>query len=50
MAINIKINERTSEQLTSLKKKRVEEFSIIKTKQDITAEAIETLYKKEIKK
>lgn len=56
MAINIKINERTSGQLTALKDKRAEDykrtgdFSIIKNKQDITAEAIEALFKKEIKK
>lgn len=50
MAINIKINQKTSDQLTALKDKRQIEMSLNKNKQDITAEAIEALYKREIKK
>lgn len=50
MAINIKVNQKTSDQLTVLKIKRTREMHLNKNKQDITAEAIEALYNKEIKK
>lgn len=50
MAINIKINLKTSNQLTVLKLKRTKEMHLNKNKQDITAEAIDALYKKEMKK
>lgn len=50
MAINIKVNEKTSDQLTALKIKRSNEYSLIRTKQDLVAEAVDALYKKEIKK
>lgn len=47
---NVLANEKTHNQLDELRKKREKEFSPIKTKQAITAEAIDNLYKKEIKK
>ena len=46
---NIKATPRTHEQLEAIVKKRTGEYALIKSKQDITAEAIEALYKKEIK-
>ena len=50
MAINIKVNEKTSEQLTALKEKRANEYALTRNKQDLVAEAVDALYKKEIKK
>lgn len=47
---NILANEKTHEQLEEIIKIRKKEFLPIKTKQAVTAEAIEALYKKEIKK
>ena len=47
---NILANSKTHGQLDELVKKRREEFSPIKTKQAINAEAVDALYKKEIKK
>lgn len=47
---NVLANKKTHEQLDELVRKRTNEFSPIKTKQAITAQAIEILYKKEIKK
>lgn len=49
MAINVKTNERTSGQLTSLSIKRKDEHSLNKTKQDIIAELVEAAFKKECK-
>ncbi len=46
----ISINNKTSEQLTEIKKKRVDEQNLVKSKEGIVAQAIEALYKKEIKK
>ena len=47
---NVLTNEKTQAQLVELIAKRKGEFAPIKTKQAITAEAIELLYKREIKK
>lgn len=47
---NILANPKTHDQLDELVKKRVAEFSPIKTKQAIVAQAVEGLFKKEIKK
>jgi hypothetical protein len=49
MAINVKINERTTEQLTKLSAKRKDEYSLNKTKQDIIAELVDAAFKKECK-
>ena len=49
MAINVKTNERTAEQLTALSSKRKDEHSLNKTKQDIIAELVEAAFKKECK-
>jgi len=49
MPVNVKTNEKTTEQLTALSKKRKAEHALNKNKQDIVAELIETAYKKEIK-
>lgn len=46
----ISINGKTSEQLNELKNKRVKEDDLIKSKQGIVAQAVEAMYKKEIKK
>jgi len=48
MAINI--NSKTNEQLTEIKNKRVKEENLIKSKEGIVAQAVDALYKKEIKK
>lgn len=42
-----KINKKADEQLTAISNKRKANHAYIKTKQDITAEAIDLLYKKE---
>ena len=47
--INIKVNEKTSEQLTLLSAKRKSAFASNKTKQDIIAELVNAAFKKEIK-
>ena len=47
--INIKVNKKTSEQLTSLSTKRKSTFASNKTKQDIIAELVNAAFKKEIK-
>tara|TARA_R110002124_G_scaffold235564_2_gene400850 strand:- start:438 stop:587 length:150 start_codon:yes stop_codon:yes gene_type:complete len=49
MAINVKTNERTTDQLTDLSNKRKAEHSLNKTKQDIVAELVEAAHKKECK-
>ena len=49
MSINIKVNEKTSEQLTALSSKRKAEHSIARTKQDIIADLVDKAHKKEIK-
>lgn len=49
MAINVKINKRTSDQLTKLSAKRKVEMALNKTKQDLTAEAVERLFNEEFK-
>tara|TARA_R110000850_G_scaffold133054_1_gene254164 strand:+ start:158 stop:307 length:150 start_codon:yes stop_codon:yes gene_type:complete len=49
MAINVKVNERTTDQLTALSNKRKAEHSLNKTKQDIIAELVEAAHKKECK-
>ena len=49
MAINVKTNERTTDQLTNLSNKRKAEHSLNKTKQDIVAELVEAAHKKECK-
>jgi len=49
MAINVKTNERTTEQLTKLSAKRKDEHALNKTKQDIIAELVEVAFKKECK-
>ena len=49
MSINVKVSENTSRQLTDLSKKRKDERSLIRTKQDIVADAIDKLHKKECK-
>jgi hypothetical protein len=48
--INIKINEATDQQLKELSKKRKGENAMIRTKVDILSEAVDRVYKKEIKK
>ena len=45
----ITINKKTSDQVTELKQKRVDEHSLVKNKEGIVAQAVEALYKKEIK-
>lgn len=50
MAINIKINQKTDDQLTALKAKRKEEMGLPNKKIDINAEAVDLLYKKVFKK
>lgn len=47
---NVLANEKTHSQLDEMVEKRKAEFSPIKTKQAIMAEAVESLYKREIKK
>ncbi|GAG21329.1 unnamed protein product [marine sediment metagenome] len=49
MSINIKVNKRTSDQLTALSAKRKIAMCQNKTKQDIVAELINLAYIKEIK-
>lgn len=46
----ITINKKTSEQLIELKKKRVDEESLVKSKEGIVAQAVDLLHKKEIKR
>ena len=47
--INIKVNEKTSQQLTLLSTKRKNTFASNRTKQDIIAELVNAAFKKEIK-
>jgi len=49
MSINIKVNKKTSEQLTALSSKRKNENALNRTKQDIVAELVEQSFKKECK-
>ncbi|QZI87785.1 hypothetical protein PODOV050v2_p0023 [Vibrio phage 66E30.1] len=49
MAQHVKVNPTTDEMLSKLSEKRKRENSFIRTKQDIAAEAIVALYKKEMK-
>lgn len=46
----ISINNKTSAQLIKIKQKRVDEQSLVKSKEGIVAQAVDALYKKEIKK
>ena len=50
MSINIKVNEKTSEQLTALSTKRKSEHDLVRTKQDIVADLVDRAHKKEIAK
>jgi hypothetical protein len=50
MAQHVKVKPSTDKMLTELSEKRKGEEAFIKSKQDIAAEAIEILYKKEIKR
>lgn len=50
MAQHVKVKANTDKMLSELSDKRKGEESFIKSKQDIAAEAIEMLYKKEIKR
>ena len=47
MSVNIKVNKKTSEQLTELSAKRKAEFNQNKSKQDIVAELVDKQHKKE---
>jgi len=49
MANQIKVNKLTDKMLSELSEKRKKEQRFIKSKQDINAEAVEFLYKKEMK-
>ena len=49
MAQHVKVTQSTSDLLDELSVKRKAEGSFIKSKQDIAAEAIQALYKKEVK-
>ena len=49
MGINIKVNEKTSQQLTDLSSKRKAEHALNKSKQDIIAELVDKQHKKECK-
>jgi len=49
MPVNVKTNDKTTEQLTDLSKKRKDEQSLIKTKQDIVADLVDKAHKKECK-
>lgn len=49
MANQIKVNKLTDKMLSELSEKRKKEQRFIKSKQDINAEAVELLYKKEMK-
>lgn len=50
MAQHVKVKPSTDKMLSELSDKRKGEESFIKSKQDIAAEAIEALYKKEFKR
>ncbi len=50
MSAAVRVSELTEKQLNELSKKRKADHAIVKSKQAIAAEAIEILYKKEIKK
>ena len=50
MSSNVRTNKRTDKMLSELSMKRKSQDSFIKSKQDIVAEAVEDLYKKEAKK
>lgn len=45
----VKVTEQTDALLTELSQKRKSEGALVRTKQDIVAEAIQALYKKEMK-
>lgn len=45
----VRISDKTSEMLDKLSEKRKEENAFVRTKQDLVAEAVIQLYKKEIK-
>ena len=45
----VKVTPQTNELLDKLSEKRKEEGAFIRTKQDIVAEAVQALYKKEVK-
>jgi hypothetical protein len=49
MAQHVKVNPSTDDMLNKLSEKRKREESFIRTKQDIAAEAIAALYKKEMR-
>ena len=49
MPVNVKTNEKTTQQLTELSSKRKGEHSLNKTKQDIVAELVDNAHKKECK-
>lgn len=50
MSKTIKLSSITNEQLDKLSDKRKLEQSLVKTKQALVAEAVELLYRKEIKR
>ena len=50
MAQHVKVKPSTDKMLTELSEKRKYEEAFIKSKQDIAAESIEALYKKEMKR
>ena len=49
MPVNVKTNDKTTNQLTKLSEKRKAEHAQNKSKQDIVAELIEAAFKKECK-
>ena len=48
--LNVAISEETQRQINELVKKRIGEHNLVNKKKSITAQAIEALYKKEVKK
>lgn len=46
----ISVSKKTSDQLSEIKKQRVEEQNLVKSKEGIVAQAVNALYNKEIKK